>query len=192
MVSEDNGHTVSDKRRRVYRRKFDWLEVRSRHKAGEPMRAIARSLGVCREAVRRVIRMPEAQVRAATAEQVEALARMPRDRIPCPECGGPMTPYAERCWNCHAADMLAPMEVEWSPAIPRIELRNLHPGRIVDVDGRPGVLVSQRVPSMPTHRVVDFWDGGLELVHGRTVVRAERTSRVYVLGERQDEEAIEL
>jgi hypothetical protein len=184
--------TLGRRRRRAYARQFDWLEARARHAAGESFHAIARALGVDRRSVARVVKLPEQYVEEASQEQIELLARMPRDRVPCPRCMGPMTREASLCASCHNETRVEPMTLRTIAGTgdARIELREVELHRIVEVDGSWGVVIAHP-EGKKRYRVVDFWDGGPEFVHGRTRVRVARTTQVLVGGIPEGGEEIE-
>jgi len=166
-----------ERQRRRWDRKFDWVEARARHAAGETMASIARALGVDRRGVARVIKMPEAYVQQG--ERSEFIA----DRIPCPRCHGPMMRHSELCAGCFRETReFAPTTLRERPAM-RTELRNVELNRIIELDGGFGVVCrgSEKLP--PHLRLVDFWDErGLTFVPARTIVRAEPTFDVLVGG----------
>lgn len=82
---------------RVYVRKFDWDEARRRHAAGEPLKWIARDIGVSVAAVWRVVdERHRARMNArASAFQVIGTGT-------CVDCGGGCTRYRVRCPRCAA------------------------------------------------------------------------------------------
>lgn len=175
------GSSLGRRRRRIYERAFDWLEARARWRAGESQASIARDYGVDVKSVRRVVHMSEARARAASEEQIAALPRDP-DKEPCPRCTRPKSKSAELCRDCFNELRLEPMELRHIPAVPKTELRNVEPGRIVLVGVRYGVLLGRRDPASPGYRLVDFWEGGLELINPRTLVRVEPGVEVLVGG----------
>lgn len=83
---------------RVYKRRFDWEEARSRHAQGEPTGQIAASLGVSYNAVYRVL----------TPARIEWEDRYKKEwgsRGQCDDCGGPMNNHSRsrgstRCRKC--------------------------------------------------------------------------------------------
>jgi hypothetical protein len=102
---------------RVYTRKFDWDEARVRYQAGEPAAAIARSYGVSRTAVRRVVSEAEYDRDAARLAARQTSGR-------CADCDSPINPRSTRCANCShraKATTVRPSELrcslcgEWKP-----------------------------------------------------------------------------
>lgn len=82
---------------RVYERKFDWDDARWRAAAGESITEIARSFGVSRTAVLRVV---DPDVNRRMAERVYLHKRNSR----CPDCGAQTWRRPDgreaRCVNC--------------------------------------------------------------------------------------------
>jgi len=185
----DNEHIGgSSKRRRLYPRRFSYVEARARAKAGETVASIARAFGVDRRTIRRALHLSEAQAREASPEQVAAAGAMPRDRVPCPRCERPKVPEAELCRDCRNELRLeSPVTVRKIPGTAgrsTVELRDVDAHRIVSVDGRYGVaLGGASVPSMRGYRAVDFWDSGLEFVNNRSRVQILPATEVLVGGE---------
>lgn len=177
------------KRRRVYHRKFDWAEARARYRAGESMNSIARSYNVNPSAVQRVIRLPEHAVAVATEEQVNRLSEMRLDQVPCPRCSRPKFHRSALCRMC-ADDLrfVAEVRLEKEPGQARVVLADVEPGRIVRVGNRWGVLTlgARRQGQL----MVDFWDGGPELVPNITVVATAPRTRVFVGGVEEEPEEI--
>lgn len=193
-MSEENGnrYSVSRFRRRVYERRFDWELAREMHKKGHTFAHIARTLGVDRRGVARVVKLPASRVKSATDEQI--LGAGPGDRIPCPRCMGPMTPKSELCRDCRSETRLQRMTLERVPGTPGnsyVELRDVEPNRIVEVDGSWGVLCRNRPDAPSGYRLVDFWEFDAEYVHERTRVRVRPSTRVVVGGVSEEEEEIE-
>lgn len=87
--------TVSEKRNRVYRRKFDHDEALQRHGAGEPIADLARAYGVTYTAVKRVLDPDYRARHGAAHDRFQASGK-------CVDCGGPCSRRNERCIACSA------------------------------------------------------------------------------------------
>lgn len=182
-----SGLSAGRRRRRIYARKFDWLEARARHAAGETMAAIAKSYGVNQKAVYRVIGMPEHAVQTATPEQVESLTRFQVHQDACPRCERPKTKKSDLCRDCFNETRLDDATtLVMVPGETRVVLADVAPGRIVRVGSRWGVAMRT---TRPKRRLVDFWDGGREWVSDVVIVEVAPGTRVLVGGvEEQPEE----
>jgi hypothetical protein len=184
-------------RNRVYERRFDWDLARAMYREGLTIAEIARRLYVDRRGVARVVHLPESRVRKATEEEI-ALAFQYRDRTPCPRCGRPKVAKAELCASCRQETRLLPMTLRKVPGTPgsngrsssRMELRDVGPNRIVEVDGSWGVLTRSPVPPPYGYRFVDFWDEPAAFVHERTRVAVAPSSEVVIGGVPQETEEI--
>src|SRR5262245_51900794 len=137
---------------------FDWEEARRRVKKGETHAAVAKSMGVDRRSVSRVVHMSAARVKAAMDR--DGLAQVPlyTDKVPCPRCGRPKNKDAKQCRDCaNETKAFAPTTLVRIPGIGKTELRNVETHRIVRVGERWGVLVpTPRGGYTGGWRLVDF------------------------------------
>jgi len=162
-------------------RRFDWDEARKRRAAGETYRSIADSLGVTKGAIQRVVKLPVSRVRA-----LAALAKNPlrRDQDWCPRCHRPKNKTSELCRSCRQEMRLAPLRLRKIAAKKRAILNDVPIGGIVLVGDRWGVVMRQNV--------VDFWEGGREVVPWDTKVEVAETFTVHVGGKAQEPQEIEV
>jgi len=175
-------------RRRLYPRKFDWLEARTRHAAGESGRALARFYGVNFKTMYRVLRMSDHQAQVATEADRDRFANaMRHGYVQCPRCTNPMVAASELCKECSSALRLLDTRIEQVPG-GRFALNDLEFGRVVCHNGHWGVLVQG---AGRRRRMIDFWDGPPETFSCHEVVTAAPSVRVFVGDEEQVPERIE-
>jgi hypothetical protein len=176
------------RRNRLYERKFDWAEARRRRAAGETLAAIARSLGVNKEAVRRVVLLPEWMV-TRPLEQVELsrASATPRrwDQDECPRCTALKRRTSTLCHRCFNETRLGQMSVERTPGQSKARLGNVTLGRVVKYDGRWGV-----VERAYRGRAIHFWDGPAEVIPYDAEVEVAPSLKVFVDGVEQQPEPV--
>lgn len=178
-------------RRRLYPRKFDWLEARARYAAGESGTALAKEYGVNKAAVYKVLKMPESAVAKATDADKQRLAELliPKGYDACPRCERPKTRESALCRDCFNETRLdAETRIENIPGERRVVLADVAVGRIVRHAGRWGVVVQGG--SKSRSRLVDFWDGGREYVSDIAIVEVAPGQRVLVGGVEEAPEEI--
>lgn len=184
-----SGASMGRRRRRVYKRKFDWAEARARYAAGELGTTLAKEYGVNKEAVYRVLRLPEYLVRAATVDDMAVIGRFSPNHDECPRCLRPKLKRSQLCRDCHSEEReLAPTTLERVPGSPSEVLADVPPGRIVRYQGRWGVVV--RGAYRDGYKVVDFWDAGREHVKDIAIVAVAPALRVFVGGVEEEDEEI--
>lgn len=149
-----NERRFSYKRKRAYRRIFDYDEARKMYNGGMTQQAVAAILGVTRAAVGRALRNPH----LTATEPVF----VPAERT-CPLCGRPRSEKAQMCLECRKNERLSkPLKLLSRPRRQRVTLAGVEPGRIVKIDDRYAVVewISSRNPQQVLH----YWDGPSEVV----------------------------
>jgi Zn ribbon nucleic-acid-binding protein len=108
-VADCENAGLSNKRRRIYCRKFNYQEARDRYAAGETIEAIARDFGVTGNTVRRVV-SPEYAARLQETSRRYTMSGV------CPDCGKPGTVkrrgVSSRCAECGYAAQRTSVRVD--------------------------------------------------------------------------------